>query len=319
MLFEKKVVGAFKGMMYTRCDDDGTAYYFWTDDFPGLKKERYDFTSSLGHNLRGYFYFYDNPKPSRIIVFDHGFGGGHRAYMKEIELLAKQGYLVFSYDHTGCMESEGSDPRGMSQSLHDLDDCINKLKSDERFAGYGISVVGHSWGGFSTLNISALHPEISHVVVLSGYVSVKMLVDSFFAGPLSLYRKAIMKLESETNPDYVNFNGVESLKKSKAKALLIYSDNDKLCSVANYELLKAELADRPDTWFHLEHNKDHNPNYTRHAVIHLESYLKNKKRYAKVFKDINSRREFFNNVIQWDKMTEQDENVWNKILEHLEK
>ena len=35
MLFEKQIVGMYKGMMYARCDDDGTAFYFSHDDFEG--------------------------------------------------------------------------------------------------------------------------------------------------------------------------------------------------------------------------------------------------------------------------------------------
>ena len=33
MIFEKQIVNAFKKQMYTRCDDNGTAYYFSADDF----------------------------------------------------------------------------------------------------------------------------------------------------------------------------------------------------------------------------------------------------------------------------------------------
>ena len=77
----------YRGMAYTRCDDNGTAYYFSADDFAGLHKESYRFKSSKGYNLQGYLYYYDNPVKDRLVVFDHGLGGGHRSYMKEIEKL----------------------------------------------------------------------------------------------------------------------------------------------------------------------------------------------------------------------------------------
>ena len=159
-------------MMHTRCDDNGTVFYFSAKDFEGLTAEPLAFKATAGHTLQGYLYHYENVIPGRIIVFDHGFGGGHRAYMKEIEKLCRHGYLVFSYDHTGCMESGGESPNGMAQSLCDLNDCIRFIKSCELTKGLDISVMGHSWGGFSTLNISALHEGISHVVVFSGFVSV---------------------------------------------------------------------------------------------------------------------------------------------------
>ena len=104
MIFEKQVVNMYKGMMHQRCDDTETVFYFSADDFPGLKKEPIAFNSSLGHTLQGYLYQYEGAREDRLIVFDHGFGSGHRAYMREIDMLAKHGYKVFAYDHTGCME-----------------------------------------------------------------------------------------------------------------------------------------------------------------------------------------------------------------------
>ena len=226
MIFEKQVLSTYRGMMYTRCDDNKTAYYFSAADFPGLKQEAYPFSSSRGHRLQGYLYQYENPEAHRLVVFEHGFGGGHRSYMKEIELLCRRGYRVFAYDHTGCMESGGETPNGMAQSLCDLNDCITALKADPRFAGTDFSVVGHSWGGFSTMNIAALHPEISHLVVLAGFVSVPRLVGSFFGGIMKGYQKPILALEAEANPIFSRYDGVESLRSTQAKVLLIYSDND---------------------------------------------------------------------------------------------
>ena len=320
MIFEKQVIKMYKAMAYTRCDDNGTAFYFSAEDFPGLHKESYVFESSMGHKLQGYIYNYDEPQEGRLIVFDHGFGGGHRSYMKEIELLARHGYRVFAYDHTGCMESGGETPNGMSQSLHDLDDCIRAVKLDPQFAGTDISVVGHSWGGFSTLNISALHPEISKIVVMSGFVSVERLINSYFGGIMKLYRKAIMDLENKANPEYVSFDAVCSLKKSQAKALLIYSDNDQRCHKdASYDVLKAELEGRPDTEFMLVSGRDHNPNYTEDAVKYLGEYLadlaaKNKKKLL----ETKEQKDAFLASFDWDRMTMQDETVWKTIFRFLD-
>ena len=195
----------YRTKVFARCDDKGTAYYFSAKDFEGLNSVPYSFASSKGDTLKGNFYYYENPIKNRIVVFDHGFGGGHRSYMKEIEMLCRHGYLVFAYDHTGCMTSGGESPNGMAQSLCDLNDCIAMLKADDRFACMDISVMGHSWGGFSTLNISALHPEISHVVVLSGFVSVEELVKTFFSGILKWYRKAVLELERKANPKFFGY------------------------------------------------------------------------------------------------------------------
>ena len=80
MIFEKQVVNMYRGMMHTRCDDTESVFYFSAENFPSLKAEPYVFSSSMGHTLQGYLYQYEGAKEGRLIVFDHGFGGGHRAY-----------------------------------------------------------------------------------------------------------------------------------------------------------------------------------------------------------------------------------------------
>ena len=319
MLFEKQIVNFYKGMMHARCDDNGTAFYFSAADFDGLIAEPMTFQATAGHTLKGYLYHYENVIPGRIIVFDHGFGSGHRAYMKEIEKLCKHGYLVFSYDHTGCIESGGENPNGMAQSLCDLNDCIRFIKENERTKGLDISVMGHSWGGFSTLNISALHPEISHVVVFSGFVSVELLVNDFFSGLMKGYRKAILALETKSNPDYVGYNAVESLSYSNAKVLLVYSDNDQMVKINHFELLKAELSDKPNVKLILEKNKGHNPNYTCDAVAYLGEYLAAKKKLTQKKKLVtDEQKKAFLASFDWDRMTVQDESVWAQVFECLD-
>lgn len=319
MIFEKQILDMYKGMMHTRCDDTETVFYFSAEDFPGLNVAPYSFVASAGHKLQGYMYHYDNPISGRLVVFDHGFGGGHRAYMKEIEKLCRYGYLVLAYDHTGCMESEGESPNGMAQSLSDLNDCITAVKKDEKLKGLDISVMGHSWGGFSTLNISALHPDISHVVVLSGFVCVQGLVNSFFGGIMKGYRKPIMELERNANPRFVEFNAVESLCQTSAQTLLVYSENDKLCNKSHYDTLKSGLEFKDNIRFLLVKNKGHNPNYTEDAVSYLGEFTAAR---AKLLKKKNltvEEKKAFVEQWDWNRMTAQDEAVWAEILSCLDR
>lgn len=318
MIFEKQVLNMYKGMMHTRCDDTETVFYFSKENFPGLTSESYSFKSSLGHTLQGYIYQYENPIPKRLIVFDHGFGGGHLAYMKEIEMLCKHGYQVLAYDHTGCMESGGDSPRGLAQSLCDLNDCISAIKSDERFSGVDISVMGHSWGAFSTLNIAALHPEISHIVAMCGFVSVEEMVKTFFSGILKGYRKAVFNLEKETNPEFAEWNAVNSLLNSNVKALLIYSEDDGMCKIGHYEILKDALRDKENVSFLLVKNKGHNPNYTEEAVRYLSEFGKARAKLLKNKKATKEDKARFVASFDWNKMTLQDTEVFEKIFAHLD-
>lgn len=305
--------------MYSRCDDTGRAFYFSADDFPGLQKEEYSFTAAAGHKMKGYLYHYENPIPGRLVIFEHGFGGGHQSYMKEIELLCRHGYLILAYDHTGCMESGGETPNGLAQSLCDLNDCINSVKEDGRLSELDISVIGHSWGGYACLNIAALHPEVSHIVVISGFVSVELVVNSFFGGPLKGYRRAVMQLEREMNPNFVGYNAIETLSNTDAMVLLIYSDDDKLCRKdPHYTSLQAALSGKKNVRFLPVRGKGHNPNYTADAVKYLAEYTaavqrKTKKREL----ETDEQKVDFVASFDWNRMTAQDETVWKEIFKTL--
>ena len=319
MIFEQQVVNGYKGMMYTRCDDKGKTFYFSTADFEGLSARDFSFTARGGHTLKGYLYAYGDPIPDRLVVFDHGFGGGHRAYMKEIEMLCRHGYRVLAYDHTGCMESGGESPNGLAQSLCDLNDCLSAVKADPELQGMRISVIGHSWGGFSTMNIVALHPDVDHVVVLSGFVSVEEIVSTFFGGIMKGYRRAIMALETASNPDFVGYHGVNTLRETDAEVLLVYSENDQLCKRNHFDLLKEGLSLKNNIRFLLLPNKGHNPNYTEDAVKYLGAYAKQKAKFKKKKKTTPEERKAF--FAQWDfhRMTAQDDAVWAEIFACLDR
>lgn len=310
MKFIKKIYNSF---IFARCDDKGTAYYFSAKDFDSLTAEPYIFEGNKGQKLCGNFYYYKNFNPDRIIVFDHGMGGGHLSYMREIEELARRGYKVFAYDHTGCMKSEGENTVGFTQSLADLDCALKTLKADEKYKSKAFAVIGHSWGGYSTLNISAFHPDLTHVIVLSGPASVEKITEQF--GPL---KNSIRQIEKQANPEYADCDGVKSLKNSKAKALLVYSDNDKMVNKEqHFDYLKSGLADRENTFFHLENGKDHNPNYTADAVKYLGEYLAALNKKKKELRTPEQKKAFVDSF-DWWRMTAQDEKVWNRIFEVLD-
>lgn len=321
MIFAKQIEKVYRQTLYGRCDDTGEAFYFSKEDFDGLNALPYSFVSSAGNKLQGYFYSYANPNSDRLIVFDHGYGGGHRSYMKEIEKLCRRGYLVFAYDHTGCMESEGESTNGFAQSLCDLNDCLNALKADENINTADISVIGHSWGGFSTMNIAALHPDITHAVVLSGFASVKKMVEQNFGGIMKIYRNHIYGVEKEANPLFYEYDGGETLKNTSARVLLVYSDNDMLVNKAiHFDYLKSACEGKENISFLLCEGKGHNPNYTQEAVKLLGEFADAKRRaIEKGALQTAEQKENFKNSFDWDKITEQDEKVWEKIFETLDK
>lgn len=318
-MFNKFVEKIYRSNVYQRADDNGCVVYFTKDDFEGLKGEDFSFGSSLGHNLEGSFYYYDGYKTDRLIIFDHGMGSGHTGYMTEIERLCREGYRVFSYDHTGCMKSGGETTNGFAQSLRDLDDAIKALKSDERYKDLKFSVMGHSWGAFSSLNISALHPDIEKIVAMSGFIAVPQIIKGFFSGILSSYGKMITDIETKSNPEYIKYNAVDTLKNTRSQVLVIHSDDDKTVKKENnFDILERELKGRENIKFLRLNGKNHNPNYTEDAVAYKDKFFAE---YTKALKkkalSTDEQKKAFKEKYDWKRMTAQDEEVWKKIFEFL--
>ena len=319
VLFEKQVEKIYRSNLFIRNDNVNGIFYFDAADFPGLHAEAFDFKAAAGHDLKGFFYYYDNPIPGRLVVFDHGLGNGHRAYLREVEHLAKAGFLVYTYDHTGCMTSGGEHTNGFAQSLSDLDCCLRTLRAEPALADRKFAVMGHSWGGFSTMNICALHPEITHVVSMSGFVSVELMLQQIMAGPLKAFRKPLMALEMRSNPEYVHFDARKSLANTKAKVLLIYSEDDKTVGrTPHYDSLVAALSGQENIRFLLVNHKDHNPAYTTDAAAYKNAFFKefSKAVKKKQLETPQQQKEFMCRY-DWHRMTAQDEAVWQQIIDHL--
>ena len=317
----KKIEKMYRAQLHARADDQGLAYYFSAADFEGLTQTPFAFTASAGHRLQGYFYAYEKPIEGRIVVFDHGMGGGHRSYMREIEMLARQGYRVFAYDHTGCMESGGEGTNGFAQSLRDLNDALCALKAEPSCVGCEISVMGHSWGAFSTMNIAAFHPDVKGIVAMAGFVSVKqMLRQMFGVGIAKFFYKRMWRIEQSANPDFVGYDAVQTLKEADIPALLIYCVSDPIVKVQYHrDVLLEALAGCERVRFLSMADRGHNPNYTPDAAAYLGEYVTalTQKRKAGELESAEQRKAF---VESWDfwRMTEQDEGVWKEIFDALD-
>ena len=315
------VEGIIRQKVYARFDGAPYLYLYDVKDFDGLNKKGFTFESSLGHNMQAYFYYYDNPIKNRLIIFEHGLWGCHRSYLKEIEMLCKRGYLVLAQDHTGCMESGGEDTNGFAQSLRDLNDLLNAVSKIDKLNDYDVSIIGHSWGAYSTMNITALYPKISHLVPISGFISVKAIIKQNFRGLLALLRKKVMKIEKRSNPDFFNFSGEKTLKATNAKVLVVHAVDD-LTVEYDYSAKKLQkaLKKKENVEFLIVENKGHNPNYTENAVTLKRAMQAEIKEHMLdgMLEDEEFCKEFLEKH-DWDKITEQDNEVWNKIFDFLER
>lgn len=317
----RQIEDTYRSVLFSRHDLDRRVFYFSKEDFPGLLSREYSFENSDGYILKGQFYYYDNPRTDRIIIFDHGLAPGHRSYMREIETICRHGFVVYTFDHTGCGDSEGEHIRGLCGSLCDLDDCLFVLKGLDELRDTKIAVVGHSRGGYSTLNILAFHPEIDRIVAMSAFLSLKEMHKQLTPFILAPCRKIVYELERKYNPEYVDCSAINALSLSKSPALIVHSADDRTVSSSlNFEKLKKVFKDRLDTHFLLLKDRNHNPTFTKSAVEYKNAFFKELKKWKKQGSIPTDEEcaEFISSY-DWIKMTEQDEEVWKVIIDFLGK
>lgn len=310
----------YKKILIKRYDDNHIIHYFSHKDFDNLKAENINFITDEGLTIRGNFYFYPSYKENRLIIFCHGIGGGHRSYMREIELLCKNGYRVLAYDNIGCFESEGKNIRAASESINDLLCVLNTLKNNGMLNGIKVSLIGHSWGGHAVSNILSYYDGISSIVCISGYASIELFLKSIFKGKHNFIRKSIIKYEKKINPNLYNSYSYNAVKDTKTKILFIHSKDDPTIKLDASAFSYKEKINNPNVQYILCEGKLHNPNYTYDAVKYMnESFMEyNKLIKTKKLKSFNDKKAYMDKL-DWYRMTSQDEEIWNKILETLKK
>ncbi len=321
MIFEKAIMKIYKNTLLTRHDPDGTVLYFSKEDFDGLLSDDFCFLGDKGQRLSAHIYYKSEKRTDRIIVFEHGMGSGHRAYMREIDLITSRGYTVFTYDHTGTLDSEGEHIGGFSQSLSDLVIAIKVLKEKDEFKNAVIAVIGHSWGGFSSMNIPNIYPEITHTVSISGFISPRVIQQQHLGGLLSLYRKAAYNIESDAIPEYAGTDARNRREDVKTKSMFIHSIDDQIVNFnMNFEALRSKFENDERFLFIETKDKNHNPNYTLDAIAYKSAFFKDlseKNKNGELKTD--EEKAAFISSYDWYRMTEQDMDIWNKIFEFIEK
>jgi hypothetical protein len=102
--------------------------------------------------------------------------------------------------------------------------------------------------------------------------------------------------------------------------LVIHSSDDKIVSCKrNFDVMREALAGYSNISFMEVHGKGHHPNYTRSAVRYKAKFFRAYQRALKrnLF-ETERDEELFADRFDWDFMTEQDTDVWEKIFETLE-
>ena len=219
---------------------------FHVEDFQGLSRTRYDFTSDKGQKLAGYLYESseetesdgsESDGPKGVIVLAHGFGGGgHNSYMDVANYFAHNGYYVFAYDATGCDESEGEGVGGFPQGVIDLDHAITFVEELDKTKNLPICLFGHSWGAYCVSSIPKYHPEVKAIIECSGFNSSAEEFEAQGKNQAGSYIYTMIPYvhlyEKYKYGEYSACNALDGLASTDAKVMVVHSQDDDVVPIS---------------------------------------------------------------------------------------
>lgn len=173
-------------------------------------------------------YFYDN-NSDRIVVI----AGGHNSiaddYLWQIKSFLDYGYKVFTFDGTGCGNSEGSSCIGFSQQVIDLEAALTYVNSGYEYEE--LYIFGHSRGGYAACTVDARQYNISAVVSVSGINSameaiMEPAVQKVGFVAYGNYHFLWMYQSMLFGTDVVNLSAEEELDRSGVPALIVQGSHD---------------------------------------------------------------------------------------------
>ena len=293
-----------------RYDKEVGVPYYSAEDFKGFHREAYTFNNSKGIEIHYFYYYYDNYRTDRIILFCPGLGPGHASYMAEIETLARRGYKILTIDYTGCGESKGEYMGSMNFPTRDVMEMLDLLKLEQE-----IIVVGHSLGGFTALKVASLRKEITKVVVMSPIIAIKPMI--LRASKSKFITFWIMKYEQRVSKPYYKIDLSTYLGSTTDDILFIQSIDDPMVPYET-SLKIAEDANNPHIKTIKMEGRKHNPNYTEEAVQYMNQVFGafNRRVMDKKIANDDERIAYFKDV-SIARLTEQDQKLFDQIFDFI--
>ncbi|MDE6660755.1 MAG: lysophospholipase [Anaeroplasmataceae bacterium] len=292
-----------------RWDPDGIIKYYSPSDYEGLEEESIEIPTKKG-KLRGKVYFYRKEEYKGIFIFSHGMWGSHRAYVQEMEILARNGFKVLGIDAFGTESSEGKNIRGLGNSLLTLDYAISYIK--QIYPKENIYVMGHSWGGFAAANIAKYHRDLAAIVAMSPFISLSRILKHQLPKLLYPTIPFLILIDAMYCGKYSFANAKKTLNHTIVPTLILHSKDDPMVPYStSLGYLKKRIKNQL-VQYDIVDGKKHNPDYTIEGLTYTEQALGK----LKDIKDKDERIEY-RKTLDYHKMGELDENVFNDILDFL--
>ncbi|MDE7213725.1 MAG: lysophospholipase, partial [Anaeroplasmataceae bacterium] len=290
-----------------RWDPDGIIQYYGLKDYEGLEEETIEIPTKKG-KLRGKLYFYTKEEYKGIFIFSHGMWGSHRAYIQEMEILARNGYKVLGIDAFGTESSDGKNIRGLGNSLLTLDYAVSYIK--RAYPKEDIYVMGHSWGGFAAANIAKYHKDIQAIIVMSPFISIARILKHQLPALLYPTIPFLVLIDAMHCGKYSFANAKTTLKNTIVPTLIIHSKDDPMVPYKTATGYLQKHIKNQFVSYDIVDGKKHNPDYTIEALTYTQAAFTK----IKEIENKTERLEYRKNL-DYHKMGELDENVFNDILD----
>ncbi len=285
--------------------------YYHPEDL-GIKEERFSFKTEHNWTLSGSRYFKKDGGFKGVIVFFHGLGDGRLSYIKTISLLVEDGYLVYAYDNTGCMESEGNKIYSLEHSAIDQEYFFKWLDNDPKAKGLKRFALGHSWGGYGAAISSKKEYKIEKVVDIAGFDNPLQLLLEYFPKAARPFLKPFIWLNLKSFcPKYGCLKSSTVLKDSDAKVLYIQGDKDTdVTPEQGYYPLYKQFKNNERFTFILKKNRKHSVYKTKDAEDYVASLIKKGILSTHIQEDI---------TMDIVRATNEDKELWKEIFAFLDK
>ena len=196
----------------------------------GLERERTEFKSGR-NTLTGYHYDAGEGENGILVVIVSGFHAVQGEYAPVAEAFLERGFDVFTFDPTGCGESEGADQIGFPQIREDIAACLDCVAENGNFGCTEVCLLGHSRGGYGVCCMLDDCEGISSAASVGGYNSamdavMQSSVDSFGKAAYLNYPALWTWQAILFGGSAVNDSAVSSVNSSDTPVLIIQGEDD---------------------------------------------------------------------------------------------
>ena len=305
------IVRKYRESFMKRYDTDEGIPFPGYAEYPGLVCEPGSFLNSHGVSIRYCTYDYEGYRRDKLILFCHGLGPGHTTYTADIEQLCKAGLRVLAFDYAGCGASGGERLTSVNAPTQDAAELLELLAPKEE-----IIPLGHSFGGYTALNLANYLPNVKRAVIISGFISITEEMMGFVK--LRILADRVKRYEKNLVPRFSALNNKAYLASTQDKILWIHSTDDPVVDY-KYNAARVIKLGNPNVRVITVENKKHMPQYTYAALDTMNVWLGEYYRAVneKKLNTFEEKRAFFNDKSP-KRMVEPDPAVFGEILRFLE-